>query len=1375
MNNQQSTPIVSVILTSFNHGRFIREAIESVLAQTYVNFELIILDDASTDDSWEIIQSFNDSRILAFRNSENLGPTYGVNKAIFELARGKYIAIHHSDDVWVQYKLQKQVEFLNDNPAIGAVFTKVLAIGEDGDQFKDKGHSYSSIFDRRNRPRGEWLRRFFIHGNCLCHPSILIRKECYEQIGGYRSQLAQLPDFDMWIRLLLKYDIHILDESLVHFRIRSNEQNTSGSRPETRIRDRFEHFKVLDNFRSIQDFDDLCLIFPEASQFYRGDQTDCQYALGLSGLEASEHTVTKLFSLCLIFDLLDEPVRADNIKSSYGFDAKSFIQISSKYDVFSTEEIIVLRTLLAEREGQISSLSHAVAEREGQISSLSHAVAEREGQISSLSHAVAEREGQIVGLSQNLGAIFESRSWRITGPLRWVSIQARLIKEHGLSCRLKAFLRKGARGVARRSIDYIRARPDLRVRLHGWALRLGLKEPLQSFYRKIQSRATDGIPNLRELVVTSYQAWREHFDTPPMEVLDKLAATSNSRAPVFIVARFEKTSEPYAESLAKSLVDSIGQPWSAVFLFSSDCNAVETIKRIKMATNGDSRICFDRSAVKKVAEIAILIEGGGLPRSHALYVFADALRNSPEFSLAYSDEDYLCEGNTPNNPWFKPEFSPLLASQGVLLGRMVALRIAETDTVGILEKLLSDSVDVAEFIRDYALALGEERALHIPHVLFHDFFAQRDPITVKFGLPEILPKATIIIPTKDRWDLLGPCLESMWSSDWPLELLDVVVVDNGSSDPETLTMLDKLESERKIRVIRDARQFNWSRLNNLAASESDGELLVFLNNDTEVDDPAWLKKLAAHALRPGVGAVGCKLLYPDRTVQHGGVIAGIHGVAGHAHLFIQADEGGYCNLANLDHEVSAVTGACLAVTRKNFELAGGFNEDFRVAFNDIVFCFTLHTLGLRNVYVSDPLLIHHESKSRGFDDTPEKLALQQAEARRTWGIHAELMRDDPFYSPNLSLWKPYELAFAPRRRAAWDDRSNRPLRVMMLSVTHAVGHGVPVVLALQAEALVKHGYEVIIAGPRSSNDFPYPGCSRLELHDPLVAATLAADLSVDLIIAHTPPFFSVAKWTGAYPPVIAYDYGEPPPEWFPDEVQRRAVLADKDLSLTMATAVYAISNAIAEESRTTVHGVIPLGNAHLGQWNEASSLRRKKVRAERGWGDRFVVLNVCRFHSGERFYKGVDAFVEVRNAAQKLNPDSFDRMLFVLCGKGSKEDVIAMTEKGLVVLANVTDEEMTDLYTVADAYANFSQWEGYNLGIGQALAMGLPTIASDIPAHRAFGIDVTNDVDMAAEWVLQRVGRIEERIPRIWGWDKPLSQLIEIVETVSAENLGRSW
>jgi GT2 family glycosyltransferase len=739
------------------------------------------------------------------------------------------------------------------------------------------------------------------------------------------------------------------------------------------------------------------------------------------------------------------------------------------------------------------------------------------------------------------------------------------------------------RGLARRGLGYIRAQTALRAQLFRCANSLGLDKPLLAVYKRIQAAATDGPPNLPELVVKSYQAWSAHFDSPSKSIMDRLTAGADSKMPVLVIARFEKNSEKYAPVLAKKLVDSIGQNWTAVFLFGPDCNVFEAQGKLLEATDRDPRICLDASAVTQQADVVVLIQGGALPRPHGLRIFADALRNSPGALLAYSDEDHLDDGGVPTTPWFKPKFSAILTAQGVLLGRMLAFWVDGNMSEQVMQKLLCDSTDIDAFVRKFALDNGERRVLHIPHVLFHDAFALRLPIVTDWSLPDTLPKTTIVIPTRDCWNLLGPCLESLWSSDWPSDLLDVLVVDNGSTDPETLAMLGRLEFERRIRVIHDARPFNWSSLNNLAARESDGELLIFLNNDTKADDPAWLKKLAAHALRPGVGAVGCKLLYPDRTVQHGGVVAGIQGIAGHAHLFLQSDEGGYCNLANTTHEVSAVTGACLAVTRKNFELAGGFNEEFRIAFNDFVFCLTLHSLGLRNVYVADPLLIHYESKSRGADDTPEKLALQHQEARRAVAIHSALIRDDPFYSPNLSLWKPYELAFAPRRRAAWDDRSSRSLKVMMLSGTHAVRDPVAIALSLQADALVKRGYEVFVAGPQGKDDFSYPGCKRVELYDPLTAATLAADLSVDLLMAYTQPFFSTAKWTGAYPPIISYDFGEPPPDFYPDAMRGGALRAEKDHAMGLATAVYAISNAIAAESRAPVSGVIPLGNAHLGK------------------------------------------------------------------------------------------------------------------------------------------------------------------------------------------------
>jgi glycosyltransferase involved in cell wall biosynthesis len=159
-------------------------------------------------------------------------------------------------------------------------------------------------------------------------------------------------------------------------------------------------------------------------------------------------------------------------------------------------------------------------------------------------------------------------------------------------------------------------------------------------------------------------------------------------------------------------------------------------------------------------------------------------------------------------------------------------------------------------------------------------------------------------------------------------------------------------------------------------------------------------------------------------------------------------------------------------------------------------------------------------------------------------------------------------------------------------------------------------------------------------------------------------------------------------------------------------------------------------------------------------------LNVCRFHQGERFYKGIDAYLSLLATCNKNNPIESKNLVFVLCGKGNDEDVAEMTRLGLKVFANVSDDEMIDLYYAADAYINFSKWEGYNLGIAQALAMGLPTMASDIPAHRAFNIFTSNIMTDSARWVIERLNRNEPRKPRIWSWDQHTAKLISAIESL---------
>ena len=329
-------PHVSIILTSYNHGKYLRESIQSVLNQTYQDYELIIRDDASTDNSWEIINSFSDSRIRSFRNEVN---RMGIclNDVITKYSSGDYIAIHHSDDVWEPQKLEKQVLFLDENPHIGAVFSLVAIINEAGREFTDETHKYFKVFKQPNRTRYEWLNHFFFHGNALCHPSVLIRKKCYAECGFSRRGLAQLPDLDFWIRLCLKYDIYILQEKLVRFRVRADEKNVSGNRPTTRVRDHFEKLHILNNYQAIPTVDDLIMIFPDAKKYINPINPDINYGLGRFAVDSGPSNVHKLFGLNLLFEAMNDPERAKNIGEYNQFYVKDFIKLTGQHDIFSTE------------------------------------------------------------------------------------------------------------------------------------------------------------------------------------------------------------------------------------------------------------------------------------------------------------------------------------------------------------------------------------------------------------------------------------------------------------------------------------------------------------------------------------------------------------------------------------------------------------------------------------------------------------------------------------------------------------------------------------------------------------------------------------------------------------------------------------------------------------------------------------------------------------------------------------------------------------------------------------------------------------------------------------------------------------------------------
>ncbi len=275
-------PLVSVVIASFNHAAYVQDCIGSVLGQTLQDFEIVITDDGSADDTVARIRAVNDPRIRLEVLPQNAGACIAFNQAI-RRARGRYVAILNSDDCFLPHKLQRQVDFLQARPQIGAVFGYPQLVNETGERFADAGHKDFAVFQAENRDRHRWLRHFFDQGNCLCHPSVLIRRECYEQVGLLDARLAQVPDLDFWIRLTRRFEIHVLPETLLSFRIRDRQQNASAARPEVIVRDLWERQRVLRHYLG-WDADTFAAVFPE----YRdqlGEQTPDQllarHALGL--------------------------------------------------------------------------------------------------------------------------------------------------------------------------------------------------------------------------------------------------------------------------------------------------------------------------------------------------------------------------------------------------------------------------------------------------------------------------------------------------------------------------------------------------------------------------------------------------------------------------------------------------------------------------------------------------------------------------------------------------------------------------------------------------------------------------------------------------------------------------------------------------------------------------------------------------------------------------------------------------------------------------------------------------------------------------------------------------------------------------------------
>lgn len=345
-------PQISVVLTSYNHAKYLREAIDSVLSQTFQDVELIIVDDCSTDDSWEIIQSYSDPRIRAWRAPENQR-TATVYEGI-HMATGKYLAMHHSDDRWHESKLEKQWHWLEEHPEDIAVFTHVQTIDEDG---RNASFPIMACFEQPNRSRAQWLRFFFDNGNCLCHPSVMMptsyAKQLYTSYG-----MTSINDFRNWVLTCIHHQIHVIEEKLCCYRVCDNAGNDSTPTVGQIRKYNMELPFILECYEKITDANFFMEIFPEAKKFISHEKMNMEYAFAMLCLK-TEWPPYHYYGINKLIRMLNCKEIREQLHDIYGFTTKNMSELAKKYDPFFIPGRDTLRRELEQRK-QFESNLHAL-------------------------------------------------------------------------------------------------------------------------------------------------------------------------------------------------------------------------------------------------------------------------------------------------------------------------------------------------------------------------------------------------------------------------------------------------------------------------------------------------------------------------------------------------------------------------------------------------------------------------------------------------------------------------------------------------------------------------------------------------------------------------------------------------------------------------------------------------------------------------------------------------------------------------------------------------------------------------------------------------------------------------------------------------------